>query len=198
MKKLKNMGAAIGIAVLCAALCGCSHLDSLFDREVKKISDAAVRTNVVFETNMVLIAAGRTNAATGEVVPAQWRAVVQPIVTYEQAPAVYVTNLVPRASIEAGAKLAGALPVPWAGTVALGLGWLYSAYASIRNKQVSRALVQSVQVGREFLQSTAEGQKLDKAFRDKLERHQEFAGVADQVSKLLKDYVPGHTSGGAS
>jgi hypothetical protein len=117
------------------------------------------------------------------------------VVTYEYAPARYQTNLVPRGSVASGIQLGGAVPVPWAGTVALALGWLYSAYASLRNRQVSKALVQSVQVGREFLQSMPEGQKLDRVFRDKLERHQEFTGVAGQVRKLLEDYVPGHRRG---
>jgi hypothetical protein len=72
-----------------------------------------------------------------------------------------------------------------AGTVALGLRWLYSAYASLRNKQVAKALVQSVQVGREFLQSTAEGEKLDAELKQLLQRHQEYAGVASAVRKLL-------------
>ena len=138
--------------------------------------------------NLVLEAAS-TNSA-GIVTPARMVEVVTPEVSVQYAPPTYVTNLVPRAEVDAGS---GSVPVPWAGAVALGLGWLYSAYASLRNKQVAKALVQSVQVGREFLQSTPEGAKLDAEVKRLLARHQEYAGVADEVGKLLNTYVPGHT-----
>lgn len=189
MKTLKLIGLLFAAAVACF-FCGCAHL---YDQEVTEQRGGIVRTNVSLVTNIVEIAPARTNEITGEIIPAQIRVVVQPVVTYEYAPPSYVTNLVPRASVKSGIQMTGAFPVPWAGTAALAAGWLYSAFAALRNKQVAKALVQSVQVGREFLQETAEGQRIDKAFREKLERHQEFAGVADHVRKLLDNYVPSHT-----
>jgi hypothetical protein len=58
---------------------------------------------------------------------------------------------------------------------------------------VAKAVVQSVQVGREFLQSTPKGVKIDAELKRLLARHQQYLGVADEVKKLLDTYVPHHT-----
>jgi hypothetical protein len=191
-KKVTTGGIAIIVILILLGLLGsgCSTLDSLYGKEIQQIPGAPIGTTI-YRTNVVLEAAS-TNSA-GIVTPARMVEVVTPEVSVQYAPPTYVTNLVPRADVDAGIKASGAVPVPWAGAVALGLGWLYSAYASLRNKQVAKALVQSVQVGREFLQSTPEGAKLDAEVKRLLARHQEYAGVAEEVGKLLSSYVPGHT-----
>jgi hypothetical protein len=171
---------------------GCSHLDRLYQKEVSRLPTDPIETNTTFRTNFVVMEEASTNE-DGVVTPARTAAVVTPEVVVQYAPPTYVTNLVPKASIETGIAATGGLPVPWAGTVALGLGWLYSAYASLRNKQVAKAVVQSVQVGREFLQSTPEGVKIDVELKRLLARHQQYLGVADEVRKLLDAYVPAHT-----
>jgi hypothetical protein len=170
---------------------GCAHLDRLYNKEVQELASDPIGTNTTFRTNFVVMEEASTNE-DGVITPAKMAAVVTPEVTVQYAPPTYVTNLVPRASIETGIQATGGLPVPWAGTVALGLGWLYSAYASLRNKQVAKAVVQSVQVGREFLQSTPEGVKIDAELKRLLARHQQYAGVAAEVRKLLDKYVPDH------
>lgn len=191
-KKVNKGGVAIIILLLLLGLfgSGCATLDSIYGKEIQEIPGAPIETTI-YRTNVVLEAAW-TNSA-GIVSPGRMVEVVTPETSVRYAPPTYVTNLVPRAEVESGIRAAGAVPVPWAGAVALGLGWLYSAYASLRNKQVAKALVQSVQVGREFLQTTPEGAKLDAEVKRLLARHQEYAGVAEEVGKLLNTYVPGHT-----
>ncbi len=193
-KKVTKGGIAIIIILLLLGLfaSGCSTLDSFYAKQVEEIPGAPIE-RTIYRTNVVLESA-YTNSA-GSVTPERLVEVVMPEVSVQHAPPTYVTNLVPRGDVETGIKAAGAVPVPWAGAVALGLGWLYSAYASLRNKQVAKALVQSVQVGREFLQATPEGQKLDAEVKRLLQRHQEYAGVAEEVKKILEAYVPGHTHG---
>jgi hypothetical protein len=171
---------------------GCSHLDRLYQKDVREIPGEITGMNTLFRTNFVVMEEASTNE-DGIVTPARTAAVVTPEIVVQYTPPTYVTNLVPKASIETGIAVTGGLPVPWAGTVALGLGWLYSAYASLRNKQVAKAVVQSVQVGKEFLQSTPEGGvKIDAELKRLLARHQQYAGVADEVRKLLDKYVPDH------
>jgi hypothetical protein len=182
--------ALFAAAIACLLFGGCS---TLYDQHIVERPGEVVGTNFVLRTNIVLLEAARTNEV-GEVIPARIAQVVQPEIVLQYAPPTYVTNLVPRATIETGIRAAGGLPVPWAGTAALLLGWAYSAFAAFRNKQIAKGLVQSVQVGREFLQATPEGQKLDAAFKEKLVRHQQFAGVAKHVQALLEAYVPNHIS----
>jgi hypothetical protein len=179
------------LTVTALVFTGCSHLDRLYQKEVSQLPSDPIATNTTFRTNFVVMEEASTNE-DGVVTPAKISAVVTPEVVVQYAPPTYVTNLVPKASMETGIAVTGGLPVPWAGTVALGLGWLYSAYASLRNKQVAKAVVQSVQVGREFLQSTPEGVKIDAELKRLLARHQQYLGVADEVRKLL-DAVPAHT-----
>lgn len=192
-RKVDMGGIAIIVLLLLLGLLGsgCATLDKLYGREVQQLPGEPMQTHAILRTNVVVIKAAITNE-TGVITPAETAVVVTPEIAVQYAPATYVTNLVPRAEVETGIKAAGALPVPWAGTVALGLGWLYSAYASLRNKQVAKALVQSVQVGREFLQSTPEGEKLDAELKRLLARHQEYAGVAREVRSMLDTYVPAH------
>ena len=190
MNKNLRFGLMALAAVTVGISTGCSSLDgALYNREVKTTPGEITRTNTVYTTNMVVVEASKTNAATGEVSAPVLKQVIVPTITYDYAPPTVVTNLVPRAGIETLIQGGGALPVPFAGTVALGLGWLYSLYASIRNKKIAAGIVQSVQRGREFLQTTPEGQKLDEKFKAILAQHQDSAGIVDEVNKLLTQYV---------
>jgi hypothetical protein len=186
--KLRLFAVLIGISVFGT---GCAQLDGLYDRQVTEIPGEVLRRSTILRTNEVVLEAASTNTA-GLIVPAKIAQVVTPEIAVPYAPPTYITNLVPRLGVETGIKAVAAAPVPWAGTAALGLGWLYSAYASLRNKQVAKALVQSVQVGREFLQRTPEGEKLDAELKRLLQRHQEYAGVAREVKKILDTCVPKH------
>jgi hypothetical protein len=192
MKTIKLVALLFIAAAACFLLGGCSALDKLYDKQVQEVPGEVLSQETTYRTNTVVIEAEHTDD-NGTFVPARVVQTVVPEVVTRYAPATYVTNLVTRPSVATGIQLTGAVPAPWASAVALGLGWLYSAYASVRNKQVAKALVQSVQVGREFLQSTPEGQKIDAELKAKLQRHQQYLGVADLVKQLLNKYVPDHT-----
>lgn len=192
MKTLKFIALIWVSAIGCLLLGGCATLDKLYDKEIVEVRGEQAVQDVLYRTNTVVIEPERIDE-NGTVIPAKVAQVIQPEVVVRYAPPTYVTNLVPRASVQTGIQMSGAVPVPWAGTAALALGWMYSAYAALRNKKVAKVLAQSVQVGREFLQSTPEGQRLDSAFKAKLQKHQQYAGVADLVKVLLNKYVPDHT-----
>ena len=131
----------------------------------------------------------KTNEITGEITPPKLQQVVTPEITSSYAPPTLITNLVPRPLVEEALKTTGALPFPFAGAVALLLGWAYSGYAAMRNKRLGVAVIQSVQAGREFLQSTPEGKKLDEQFKATLAQHQTYSGVVKEVKQLLDRYV---------
>jgi hypothetical protein len=192
MKTIKLIALLWIAAIACMMLGGCATIDRLYDKQVSEVPGEILSQETTYRTNTVVIEAEHTDGS-GNFVPARVVQTVVPEVVTRYAPATYVTNLVARPSIATGIQLAGAVPAPWASTAALALGWLYSAYAALRNKQVAKALAQSVQVGREFLQTTAEGQKLDAAFKSKLQKHQQYLGVAQSVKRLLDKYVPDHT-----
>ena len=171
-------------------LSGCSSMDKLFyKQEVVTTPGAIIRTNTITVTNVVVVEIAKTNALTGEITAPKIAQIITPTITYDYAAPVCVTNLVPSQAIQGGIAATGALPLPGAGAIALGLGWLYSLYASIRNKKVAAGVVMSVERAREFLQTTPEGQALDGKVRDILKQHQESAGIATAVSGLLRDYV---------
>jgi hypothetical protein len=89
----------------------------------------------------------------------------------------------------AATQTIAALPFPFAGTAGIALGWLLTAYAAWKNKKLSVALVQGIDAGRQILQTTPEGQKLDAKFKDALIEHQEIAGVLNAASTLVNDYT---------
>ena len=196
ISSLKVAGGALALAILCAIaaamLSGCSGFErALYDTKVETVPGVINRTNVTYVTNTVAAVETRTNGVTGEVssVPVI-RQVTTPEFTYEYAPPTYRTNLVPRAGVETIMQTAGSMiPLPFAGTAAAVLAWLYTLYANIKNKRVAAGIVQSVQRGREFLQDTPEGQKIDEQFKKILAEHQDSAGIVDEVQKLLTKYV---------
>src|SRR5262245_13483318 len=93
---------------------GCSSVDSIYDREVTEIPGAITGTNTTHVTNTVLVAEAQTNAVTGEVTPPVFKETVTPVVTYDYAPARYVTNLVARPLVGGAVQAVGALPLPFA------------------------------------------------------------------------------------
>jgi hypothetical protein len=183
---------------LAALTVGCSTIDKLYDHQVVTTPGAPVATNTVYRTNVVQLVLTNTvtvtNTATGEVVKSNAvQLVAQPIITAQPqivyAPDTYTTNLVPRATISAPLNTVGSSGIPIAAPIAIGLGWLYSAYAAIRNKNAARALVTGIEAGRQFLQTTPEGQKADAKIKDYLVQHQEAAGVVDLVGKLVAQHT---------
>jgi hypothetical protein len=109
-----------------------------------------------------------TNAQTGEVTP---------------------PSIVPNPIIDSAIKGVGAIPFPWAGTAALLLGWGYSAYAAVRNKNVAVAAIEGIETGRKFLQDTPEGQAYDAKIRRALIERQAIRGVLAAASALVKKYT---------
>jgi hypothetical protein len=87
------------------------------------------------------------------------------------------------------ATTVAALPFPFAGTAGIALGWALTAYAAFRNRKLATALVTGIEAGRQILQTTPEGQKLDAKFKDVLIQHQDAAGVLNSASKLVNQYT---------
>ena len=98
-------------------------------------------------------------------------------------------EIAPDTAIEGGINLVKVLPIPFAAPIAIALGWLYSAYASIRNKKALVAVVKGVDAGREFLNTTSEGKAMDAKLKDFLIQHQEAAGVLNAVSKVVNEHT---------
>lgn len=83
------------------------------------------------------------------------------------------------------AQTVSALPFPFAGTAGIALGWALTAYAAFRNRKLATALVTGIEAGRQILQTTPEGQKLDAKVKDALIAHQDAAGVLNAASSLV-------------
>jgi hypothetical protein len=92
--------------------------------------------------------------------------------------------LSPKQEVAAATQLIGALPIPWSGLAGFVIGLLLTGYSAWKNKQVASAIVESVEAGRKFLQTTPDGQKIDAAFRDELVKQQTFLGVIATVKKI--------------
>ncbi len=191
-------------AILLLALCfglllpGCRRAEDFFyQKKVIEIPAAILATNTVYTTNVVVTAAV-TNVATGELIsPPRITQTVVPTVTYEYSPVTYRTNLVPRPSIDGGLEVVGALPVPFAGTAAVVLGWAVHAYAAFRNKKrsdaVAESLITGIEAGRRAIRETPEGLKLDSVIKAKLKDSQIANGVWPAVRNLVGEYVPDST-----
>jgi len=111
-----------------------------------------------------------TNAATGDVTPA-----------------VTNTTYTPNPIAQGTATAIGALPLPWCGTAGAVLGACIAMYANYRNKKLAGALVTGIEAGRQILQTTPEGQRLDGMVKEALINHQEAAGVLNAASKMVND-----------
>lgn len=193
MKKLALPLLALTVAL---AITGCAVLDRMYG---KTVTAHPQTTNVVtrLETNTVVNWV--TNSITdpaGNVmqhVSATTNVVVTPRTVITVTPAWFETNLVANTSVEGGISavggVAGSLGVPGAGLIGIVLGWLYPAYAAFRNKKANIALVTGIEAGRQILQETPEGQKLDARMKDALINHQEVAGVLNLVSGLVNRYT---------
>lgn len=188
MNKVKPYLTAFVLSLAAFCFIGCAAIDrNLYSQKVETIPGEVIRTNTTFLTNVV-VTPSYTNSA-GNIVAAEARIVIEPTVTYDYSPPVTVTNLVPKQVVKTATDVVGALPVPFAGTAAVFLGWLYTGYAAIRNRRVSAALVQGIEAGRKILQETPEGQRLDAKVKDLLIHHQEVSGVLDAASRLVNRYT---------
>lgn len=168
MKKttLLTILAAISIAVVGA---GCSAMDGALLSSHFTVTPAVTNIVAVVSTN----SAGQSET------------------NFEQHVKSAVTNTVyePSTMAQVGVTAIGALPFPGAGTAGIALAWLATAYAAYRNKKLSVALVKGIDAGRQILQTTPEGQKLDAKFKDALIDHQEISGVLNAASQLVNEYT---------
>lgn len=135
-------------------------------------------------TNIVTV----TNDATGAVL-------TEPVVAT-------VTNTVPQYDFTpnsrfqdtaaTGSTIANLL-APGSGTlvglIIGGLGSMYSAIRSRRKGQVSAGLVQAIQVARQILLQSPQGQDADREFTRWLMKHQTETGVMTEVLKLIQRNV---------
>jgi len=205
MKKIISILSLVAVAV---AFSGCGTLDKMYDQKVVAVPGGIVATNTVWTTNTVQVWTTNTvavpatvNATTGAIVPASIVEVATPIVkqvasaqvSYEFGPTTYLTNLVEKPSVTGGiggvTAIASATGIPWGGLAGIVIGFLYTGYAAIRNKKLAVALTTGIEAGRVALQSTPEGQALDKIIKAKLIEHQELAGVVNDASKLVNEYT---------
>lgn len=100
-----------------------------------------------------------------------------------------VTNYVVSPAVATVTAVAGALPIPWAGTVASLLGLGASLYVGARRRRLTVALVEGIEAGRVLLQASPEGRALDAQVRDALIHHQEIAGVLGAAATLVSKYT---------
>lgn len=119
-------------------------------------------------TSQTTVTPPSTNAVTGVVTPGSTN-----------------VTILPNPVLVAGTNTIAGLPIPYAGVAGVGLGWLLQAYAYIRQKKLSTALVTGIEAGRKILQQTPEGQALDSKVKDALIEHQDIAGVLNQASALV-------------
>ena len=185
------MNSIKSLLIFCAiiVLTGCAGFDQVaYEQKVVEQPGQITKTNISYITNVVNIASA-TNAATGEITPPKIETKVTPVVTFEYSPPILTTNLVNRPIVDSAINTVGALPIPFAGTIAIGLGWLYSAYAAWRNKKTSVALISGIEAARKVLLETEEGKNLDDAIKAKLIEHQQAAGVLEQVTSLVQRYT---------
>lgn len=175
--------ALMWVAIWCT---GCKFEEKLYQRRVEQIPAAVVGSVTEWSTNEVVYPA-QTNLVTGVVAPPVTNVIILPHVRPVYAPPVTTTNLVPNPVVESVIASAGALPIPWAGTAAAVVGWLYTAYANFRNKKLSKALVEGIEAGRKILTATPEGQKVDQKVKDALMDAQMIRGVLNEASKLVNE-----------
>jgi hypothetical protein len=109
------------------------------------------------------------------------------VVTGDVTPAVTNTTYTPNPIAQGTASTIGALPLPWCGTAGALLGAGIAMYANFRNKKLAGALVTGIEAGRQILQTTPEGQRLDGMVKEALINHQEAAGVLNAASKMVND-----------
>ncbi|MDE2102584.1 MAG: hypothetical protein KGL39_35380 [Patescibacteria group bacterium] len=189
-KTIRNLTVA---AILTLGVCGCSSLDKLYSTQTftnPATTNEVAQVTPAFTNQTAVVHPATTNTLTGEITPPTTNIVLNvtpPVTNLVQVviPATTSTQLVPNSSVATGIQAAGAIPLPFAGVAAGLLGWLYTAYAAARNKKLASALVTGIEAGRQILQSTPEGQKLDAKVKDALIQHQELAGVLNQASALV-------------
>lgn len=74
-------------------------------------------------------------------------------------------------------------------TLVGGVFGLYGMMRSSKKGKAAKAAVQSVEMAREVLKTTPQGQALDSELVKYLMQHQAEAGVIQQLSKLVRDHV---------
>ena len=158
---------------------------------VPEVATITVTEPVLTETNRILL-----DVDTGEL--STNRVTVTNLVTRE----VTVTNLVEQydltpnenseAAKDAGAAIANLLAPgsgPLAGLILGALPSLWALLRSRKNGKIAASAMQGIQVFREFLQQTDEGQAADRELTRWLQKHQVETGVANEVIDLLKTVV---------
>jgi hypothetical protein len=168
---------AIASSVTLLALSGCSTLDRALLTSTQTITPAITNAVIVENTN-----------ADGTITP-----VAELVVTPSQTNTIFAPNT----TATTGLTILSAVPVPWCGTAAAILTAALSMYVSGRNKKLAAALVTGIEAGRQILQTTPEGQKLDAKIKDALIAHQEAAGVLNAASQLVNSLTGNTVQQGA-
>ncbi|MDX1951493.1 MAG: hypothetical protein SFY81_04875 [Verrucomicrobiota bacterium] len=175
---------------------GCAQLERGYRQEIVT-TPSRTETNVTTRLEPVEIRPSYTNVSTGEIVPPAIETKLIYVTNLVQLPPVTVTNLAPIPAVQAGIQSGvGMLPFPGAGAVGYALAAIYAAYATWRNnrtastgRKVAKALVEGIEAGRLILNETPEGRKLDAKIKDELIKHQEVAGVLNEVSVFINEHT---------
>jgi hypothetical protein len=163
------IAAAFSIAIFAA---GCSTMEHALLTPSQTVTPAVTNIVAVVSTN----AAGVVSTNLAQVI----------------TPAVINTTYAPSTLAQGTLKFLEALPIPGAAPAAIFGGWALSAFAGWKSRQkgaLSVALVKGIEAGRQILQSTPEGQRLDQKFKDVLIDNQEVAGVLNAAGKLVNQYT---------
>ncbi len=159
---------------------GCGALDKAYDQQAV-VTPPQTNYVTINVTNVV-------NVPPTATVPAHQEIQVTPTITATIKPAVTNFVLIDKPIVTSGLEVGKSLPIPYVGLGAAIIGLAYSTYRNIRNKKINVALIQGIEGGRALLQ-TPELRKYDDAIKAQLTKHQELAGVLNEVSALVNDHT---------
>jgi len=161
---------------------------------VHELVPGTAMTNVIERTNVVMVPVieRTTNTVT---------------VTNQVPVSVEVS---PRESLKAGIGAAGSLLGPWGTFAGVAITGLLGVWARARERKINAALSQkaeahadanvvlaeSVEVARELLKATPQGQAVESAYLNWLQSHQRAAGVVDLVADVVDEHVDSRAAKG--
>jgi hypothetical protein len=199
-----TLAIAMFLIVICLTACGSvpNAFDSRFYQIMtNQVPHVIVRTNTVVVTNLVPVVEARVIQLTNEVgtITLQTNVfnVTNATVTF-QTNVFSVTNLIDKAELqpkaevdsilrETGQTIGGLFGAGGIGAALLSL--LYQGYASMRNRRINAALLQSVETAREIKKDTPQGQEIEARYLAWLKDNQRGAQIITTVGKLVDTFV---------
>lgn len=167
-----------------------------------------VVTNTVIQTNVVQWSITNTVAGVPTVtertnvvlVPVE-RTVTNTITVTNQVPV--SVEVLPREVITSGVAITGGMAGPWGTFAAVAITGLLGVWARARQRKINAqlagqvqhqtdaavVLAESIEVAREILKNTPQGQQTEAAYLNWLKGHQRTAGVVATVTDLVDKHV---------